>query len=402
MSQAGSGAPGGGSTDAAARLCAYCSISSESGNTTGLRAMAARLAADLERCGLVTEVTDEEDASGACQPVLLARGPAVGGTHLLLVGHLDTVLPAVEPRLQGRRLHASGALDMKGGLVTLVGALERLAERGQAPPADLLLVAVPDEEAEGAISARAMRRFSRDARAVLVLEPGGLRDGGETLVAGRRGLAEWRLEVHGRSAHSGLAYWSGRSALLAAADWCVRARALSRPGPGPTVNVGRLVAGGADFVGDLAHHHDLIGSSRQLNLVPDRARAEGELRFLSLDEGREVETALASAAENVARDHEVTAAFEVGATVPPVDPRGPGAPLVRLAVELAARRGFRLEVEEDRGGISFPNFMAGPEAVPVVDGLGPTGDGMHTAAEYLDLDSLDRRADLLADLLATL
>ncbi len=402
MSRVGSGTPAGGSTDAVERLSTYCAISSESGNTVGLRAMASRLAADLERCGLSTDVTDEPDASGAPQPVLVARGPAVGEAHLLLVGHLDTVLPAIEPRLEGRRLHASGALDMKGGLATLVGALERLAERGQAPPADLLLVAVPDEEAEGAISARAMRRFSRDARAVLVLEPGGLRDGSETLVAGRRGLTEWRLEVRGRSAHSGLAYWSGRSALLAAADWCVRAQALSRPGPGPTVNVGRLVAGGADFVGNLARHHGLLGTSRQLNVVPDRARAEGELRFLSRDDGPEAEARLASAAESVARDHEVAAAFEVGATIPPVDPRGPGAPLVRRVVDLAARRGFPLVVEEDRGGVSFPNFMASPETVPVVDGLGPTGDGMHTTAEYLDLDSLDRRADLLADLLATL
>jgi glutamate carboxypeptidase len=40
--------------------------------------------------------------------------------------------------------------------------------------------------------------------------------------------------------------------------------------------------------------------------------------------------------------------------------------------------------------------------VPVVDGLGPVGDGMHTRDEWLDLGSLDRRIVLLADLLATM
>ena len=59
-------------------------------------------------------------------------------------------------------------------------------------------------------------------------------------------------------------------------------------------------------------------------------------------------------------------------------------------------------IEEDRGGISFPNYLADTSTVPVVDGLGPVGDGMHTREEWLDLASLERRTVLLADLLATL
>jgi acetylornithine deacetylase/succinyl-diaminopimelate desuccinylase-like protein len=66
------------------------------------------------------------------------------------------------------------------------------------------------------------------------------------------------------------------------------------------------------------------------------------------------------------------------------------------------KAGLALEVEADRGGISFPNYLADPSAIAVVDGLGPVGDGMHTRDEYLDLRSLDRRVVLLADLLETL
>jgi hypothetical protein len=88
--------------------------------------------------------------------------------------------------------------------------------------------------------------------------------------------------------------------------------------------------------------------------------------------------------------------------IAPVDPHGPGAPLVRRTVELAAKRGFRLEVEEDRGGVSFPNFIADPSTTPVIDGLGPTGYGMHIRGESVDLDSVARRIALLADLLPTL
>jgi glutamate carboxypeptidase len=383
-------------------LIEICAVSSASGDGDGLRRVAARLGVELNRRGLTTELIEERDANGASQPVLIARGPAVDDHHLLVVGHMDTVLPAASPHLEGDRLVATGALDMKGGLVMLIAALELLARRGQRAPQDLVLVAVPDEEVEGAISERAVHRWSENARAVLVIEPGEPRENGETLVAGRRGLFEWHLDVTGRSAHSGLAYWQGRSALAAAADWCTRAQKLSRTGSGRTVNVARMVGGTADFVDALAENHELLGTSRQRNVVPDRAVAEGEVRFLSPSDGGNALAELDALSERIAAEHEVTVRFARGASVPPVDPAGPGTDLVLRTVELAARRGFRLEIEEDRGGISFPNYLADPSRVPVVDGLGPVGGGMHTPEEYLDLHSLARRIVLLADLLATL
>lgn len=36
--------------------------------------------------------------------------------------------------------------------------------------------------------------------------------------------------------------------------------------------------------------------------------------------------------------------------------------------------------------------------MPVLDGLGPVGGGMHTREEFVDLASLHRRIVLLADL----
>jgi hypothetical protein len=57
-------------------------------------------------------------------------------------------------------------------------------------------------------------------------------------------------------------------------------------------------------------------------------------------------------------------------------------------------------VERERGGISFPNFLPDTSRMPVLDGLGPVGDGMHTREELVSLPSLARRIVLLADLLA--
>jgi glutamate carboxypeptidase len=168
------------------------------------------------------------------------------------------------------------------------------------------------------------------------------------------------------------------------------------------VNVGRIVGGSADFVEALGANAGLVGTSRQLNAVPERAVAEGEFRYLTAAEGAAAGADLEALASKVASDHGVSMTFTVGAGIPPVDPHGPGAGLVRRVVSLAAARGLRLDVEEDRGGVSFPNFLAEPGRIPVVDGLGPVGEGMHTRDEWLDLRSLERRIVLFADVLAAL
>jgi glutamate carboxypeptidase len=155
-------------------------------------------------------------------------------------------------------------------------------------------------------------------------------------------------------------------------------------------------------VNDLGANAGLLGTARQLNVVSDRAVAEGEFRYLTAAEGAAAGEELARLAERVAAEHGVSMRLALGATVPPVSPHGPGAALARRVVEMAAARGLRLEIEEDRGGVSFPNFLADPGRTPIVDGLGPVGDGMHTRDEWLDLRSLDRRIVLLADVLASL
>ncbi|HEY4564805.1 MAG TPA: peptidase dimerization domain-containing protein, partial [Thermoanaerobaculia bacterium] len=232
-----------------------------------------------------------------------------------------------------------------------------------------------------------------------VLEPGESAGDAETIVAGRRGMFEWRLDVRGQAAHSRLHYWEGRSALAAAARWVAEAEALSRPDGGPTINAGRFVGGDTTFVEGLATAHTLLGTDRQLNVVPNRAIVEGEARFLRPAEGQELERRLEALARDVAVATGTEISFGASLFIPPVDPRGPHCGICQRAAALAADRGWRLEVEEERGGISFPNFLPDPGRIPVLDGLGPVGGGMHTREEYVELGSLARRIVLLADLL---
>ncbi len=378
-------------------------ISSPSGDLPGLRRISSRLSEELAARGLTPEIREEAGEDGIPQPVLLARGADTSRGHLLLIGHMDTVLPAAEPRIEGGRLVATGAIDMKGGLAAFLGALDLMAHRGVKPPPDLLLVVVPDEEVGGPISHAAVRTWGAGARALWVLEPGEPSSGdasAETMVAGRRGMFDWRLTVKGQASHSGLHYWEGRSALDAAARWCAGAQALSARNGGPTVNVGRLVAGDASFVEDLGAAHALLGTERQLNVVPDRAVAEGEARFLRRSEEAGVEKSLLALLDRISAETGTRMDFTRLPLIPPVDPDGPHAAVCERAAALAAAQGWTLEIERERGGISFPNFLPDPGRLPVLDGLGPVGGGMHTRDESMDLRSLARRVVLIADLLA--
>jgi acetylornithine deacetylase/succinyl-diaminopimelate desuccinylase-like protein len=49
--------------------------------------------------------------------------------------------------------------------------------------------------------------------------------------------------------------------------------------------------------------------------------------------------------------------------------------------------------------VSFPNLLPDPTAACVIDGLGPVGGGMHTREEYVSLESLERRINLIAEAL---
>jgi acetylornithine deacetylase/succinyl-diaminopimelate desuccinylase-like protein len=112
-----------------------------------------------DRAGLSTRVL----AKDASRPNLLVRLRGRGvAPPLLLQGHVDVVTTdgqdwrhdpfgaeLIEGEIWGR-----GALDMKGGVAMMLGAILRLAESAEPPPGDVLLCVLADEENLGAYGAR--------------------------------------------------------------------------------------------------------------------------------------------------------------------------------------------------------------------------------------------------------
>jgi glutamate carboxypeptidase len=83
----------------------------------------------------------------------------------------------------------------------------------------------------------------------------------------------------------------------------------------------------------------------------------------------------------------------------PAWPATPRNPLAEHVIGLAAGLGERLGARP-AGGAGDTNFT-GAAGLPTVDGLGPRGRGAHSPAESVRVDSILRRAELLAVLFST-
>ena len=164
---------------------------------------------------------------------------------VMLLGHLDTVWPLgtlnkMPFRVGQGRAWGPGVLDMKAGVVMALSALSILQETGQLTRPVMLLLN-SDEETGSEHSRALTESLAKRCGAVFVLEPAqGVPGAYKTA---RKGVANYRLQVHGVAAHSGVDFGHGHSAVLELGRQIERASAFTNPARGITVNAGVIGAG---------------------------------------------------------------------------------------------------------------------------------------------------------------
>jgi glutamate carboxypeptidase len=303
------------------------------------------------------------------------------GKPLLLLGHLDTVWPLgtlkqMPFRVREDRAWGPGVLDMKAGVVMALSALRILLDADQlSQPVMLLLNS--DEETGSEHSRALTESLAKKCAAVFVLEPAqGIPGAYKTA---RKGVANYRLQVHGVPSHSGVDFSHGHSAVLELGRQIARASAFTDSARGITVNAG------------------VIGGGTRSNVVPAHAWAEFDVRIARAVDAERMDRRFRSlrAIDRACR-LEVTG----GLNRPPME-RTPGTvALFQRAATMAAGLGFQLQ-EAATGGGSDGNFTSAL-GIPTLDGMGAVGEGAHAHRESILLDALVPRTALLAAMIGGL
>jgi|KBSMisStandDraft_5_1062788.scaffolds.fasta_scaffold00707_4 glutamate carboxypeptidase len=305
-----------------------------------------------------------------------------GQKPFLLLGHMDTVYPVgtilkMPFRSSKGRAWGPGVFDMKAGIALALHVLEALLgwNNGVPPSRPLTVLLVSDEEVGSGSSRPITENLARQSEAVLVLEPAA--GGNGALKTARKGIGEYTLQVEGVSAHSGLDFEKGHSAVVELSRQILRLSEMVDLRSGTTINAGKIQGG------------------TRGNVVAAEASAVIDLRAKTKKELERVHRRLMSLRPF---DPGCRVKISGGVNRPPMERTAKVAALYKKAAQIAHELGWGLE-EAAVGGGSDGNFTAAL-GVPTLDGLGAVGDGAHAAHESVVISELPKRAALLAGLLS--
>jgi glutamate carboxypeptidase len=312
-----------------------------------------------------------------------AEAPAVrifghrgdGGPRILIAGHLDTVHDPFGPfdrmtvSADGTTAVGPGVVDMKGGILVAVTALEALHAAGISSAWTFALNA--DEETGSFTSIDILKDLAREHDIGVAVEPA-LADG--ALAVERMGSGQFKIEVFGRSAHVGRSFREGVSAVTALARILLEVDAIADPAGGRIVCAGPLRGGIVT------------------NAVPDYAAAWGNMRFRDGPAGDEIVRRLESFATDSAAMPRVVVHHVRNR---PAKPLTPAVAAYAEAVRAAGEDLGQTLPFASTGGVCDGNILQSA-GLPTLDTLGVRGGNLHRADEWVDLSSLVERAQLLA------
>jgi glutamate carboxypeptidase len=377
-------------SDALALLERAVNVNSGTQNFAGVREVGRIFAAPFEALGFTTRWVDGAPFKRAGH--LVAEHPGAG-KRVLLIGHLDTVFEPDSPfqtfrRVDDRRAKGPGIIDMKGGLVIMVSALEALQAAGALKSMNLVVVLTGDEESAGDPQDVARAALVAAAKGAAVAM--GFEDGAgdpRTAVIGRRGTTGWTLTVKGTPAHSSQIFRPdiGYGAIFEAARILNAFRETLGGEAHLTFNPA-LALGGTQVQADVVQARGTAFGKD--NVIPEHAVISGDLRALSKEQfarARERMTALATTGALAGTRADIV--FDEG--YPPLAPTEGNRALLAM-YDQASRdvgAGPVTAVDPDRAGAADVSFVAGH--VPMIlDGIGQMGDGGHTVNETADLATL--------------
>ena len=343
--------------------------------------IAAFMAFKLKELGL--DVTNTEIAPGRFNTVGILKGSG-GGKSLLLNGHMDTVGVGgmtIDPfggELRAGRVYGRGAQDMKGSLAAMMTAAKALVDANTRLRGDLLIAGVADEEHSSLGTEALVKEFKADG--AIVTEPTDMH-----VCRAHRGFVWFEVEVIGRAAH-GSRYNEGIDANMRMGRFLVELEKLEQE---------LLQREPHELAGPPSLHAAMIHGGTEISTYADRCLLKVERRTVP---GETVEGTTAELQQIVDRLEKQDSSFKATVKVAfwrkPFEIR-PDASIVQIVDKIVDER---LGYHPEHTGQSFWTDAAltsdaGMETML----LGPKGDGLHSAEEWVEVDSVVDLAFVLAE-----
>lgn len=354
-------------------------IDSVSSDAAGTAKIAEFMAAKYRSLGWQVNVQQFNDTIGPCLEITNQVAEQI---DVLILAHMDTVFPIGTAKerpfsIRDGRAYGPGVIDCKAGLLSGFYALAALEKAGKLTDKAVCVFLNSDHEG---ISSKYSQKYSEElakkSKCTLVLE--GARANGD-LVNKRKGIGRYFIEIDGVEAHAGVDHQKGRNAIEEIAHWVLALQAKTDYAKGTTLNIGKISGG------------------TSISSVPNKARAELDLRFYDQNEVTKIEQLMQALAAQPHVDG-TTAKITGGITRPSMVPNAQTEELSQAIDEIGQSLQLKFGWTASGGG-SDGSFSAAA-GTPTIDGLGPVGGGAHSAQEYLEIASVIPRYELLSNIIA--
>lgn len=296
---------------------------------------------------------------------------------ILLLAHMDTVFPVGTAKkrpfvIKGKRAYGPGVIDCKGGMLSGFYALKKLQTDGCLAGKSVCVFLNSDHEGISSCYSHAYsEQLALKSRYAVVLEAG--RANGN-LVNKRKGIGRYHIEIEGKAAHAGVDHASGRNAIEELAHWILALQQRTDYAKETTLNIGQ-VSGGTS-----------------ISAVPAEAKAALDIRFYDKAEALGIEQMMQKMMDKPWIDG-TSAKVSGGITRPAMVPTEKTLQLCAAVDEIGKKLGILFGWMASGGG-SDGSFAAAA-GTPTVDGFGPVGGGAHSDAEYMEIETVIPRYQLL-------
>jgi glutamate carboxypeptidase len=359
-------------------LESWANINSGSGHPAGLDRMRAALRAAFAPAFPAATI-EEPDCPGTVRALRISQR-SQARTRIFFSGHFDTVFEANDPfqhctRPDAQTLRGPGVIDMKGGIVTMLAALQAFEQTPHAGNLGWEVLLTPDEETGSHGSAPLFVEAAGRNDFAFVFEPA--RPNGD-IVQSRKGTGTFTATCRGRAGHAAKVPNDGRNAILALAEFLLAASKIPAEIPGVLLNVGNIRGGGP-----------------ATNVVPDLARSEIDVRITRAADRATLQARLQALAADINRRDGYALELTGGFNRPPKECVPQEERVFVAWLRAAADLGVAPFSWVHTGGASDGNLLS-VAGLPNLDGVGPIGDHLHSDREFIVTSSIAPRAQIAA------